>query len=108
LRSAERSEGNPLNEACFSIWKKKKPKDFAKQRTGGVVTDLWWVAVRRAKRRQSAERSLLQYLEKEKAQGLCEAKDRGCCYGPLVGCGPPKRDEQSAANKTATNDCLAH
>jgi len=51
---------------------------------------------------------LLQYLEKEKAQGLCEAKDRGCCYGPLVGCGPPKRDEQSAANKTATNDCLAH
>ena len=35
-------------EACFSIWKKKKPKDFAKQRTGGVVTDLRWAAVRRS------------------------------------------------------------
>src|SRR6056300_141274 len=35
-------------EACFCIWKKKKPKDFAKQRTGGVVTDLRWAAVRRS------------------------------------------------------------
>ena len=48
-RSAERSEGNPLNQASLSVWMSKNPKDFAQQRTRGVLTDLSGAAVRQAK-----------------------------------------------------------
>jgi hypothetical protein len=41
-------------EACFSIWKKKKPKDFAKQRTGVLLLTLGGLRSAEAKRRQSA------------------------------------------------------
>ena len=51
--------------------------DFAQQRTRGVLTDLRWAAVRRAKRRQSAEPNLLQYLGKEKSAAGREAECRG-------------------------------
>ena len=37
--------------------------DFAQQRTRGVLTDLRWAAVRRAKRSQSAERSSSQQIK---------------------------------------------
>jgi len=39
--------------------------DFAQQRTRGVLTDLRWAAVRRAKRRQSAELSSQQIKNPE-------------------------------------------
>ena len=48
-RSAEQSEGNPLNQASLSVWMSKNPKDFAQQRTRGVLTDLSGAAVRQAK-----------------------------------------------------------
>ena len=40
LRSAERSEGNPLNEACFSIWEKKKAQQTAKPNAGAFLLTL--------------------------------------------------------------------
>ena len=54
--------------------------DFAQQRTRGVLADLRWAAVRRAKRRQSAEPNLLQYLGKEKSAADREAE----CSGVLT------------------------
>jgi hypothetical protein len=66
-------------EACFCIWKKKKPKDFAKQRTGGVVTDLRWAAVRRSEAK-AIRAKLASVFGKRKSPRTLRGKGPECCY----------------------------
>jgi hypothetical protein len=68
LRSAERSEGNPLNEACFSIWEKKKAQQSAKRNAGAFLLTLGGLRSAEPSEGNPLNEACFSIWEKKKAQ----------------------------------------